>query len=469
MTFDPVDYHQLQLSAHDHLANEERLVYFIAALQELDCKVIAIDNVFIFAERQNSMAPEVYIRYAGLGILWHNKNESDPEEAWQFCERFEGTLTNVTGQLPKDRYEELKSLAAQLMAGSSVEGQSKQGILELIKPSAEYGVTQVIVLLNIAVYILMISTGVHFLSPDGEALITWGASYKPLTLSGEWWRLISSCFVHIGLIHLLFNMYALIQIGSTLEPLLGRARLVGVYIITGIFGSLTSVWWNNDVVSAGASGAIFGLFGFYLALLTTSFVDKTKRKELLKSMLMFVGYNILIGISMGFDNAAHIGGLLSGMVVGYTFLPSLRSPVLARKTLLFTSLAALLISISIYLTLPNDYGVYVRKMDEFSALEIEALSIYQNENATDETIDSLVTNTSIPNWIKCAGLLNEIKDLKLPLYIIERNNLMENYVSARIRLDQRVQTNISRKIANDPMLDSLNQEIVDIINRLKAL
>jgi rhomboid protease GluP len=91
-------------------------------------------------------------------------------------------------------------------------------------------------------------------------------------------------FLHAGLVHLVFNMYALLYIGVYLEPLLGRWRYLTVYIACGVLASLTSTWWRIENVGIGASGAIFGLFGVFLALLTTNFVEKNVRKPMLRSI-----------------------------------------------------------------------------------------------------------------------------------------------------------------------------------------
>ena len=114
-------------------------------------------------------------------------------------------------------------------------------------------------------------------------------------------------------------MYALFSLGGILEPIMGRWKYLAAYLATGVIASVTSIWWSGDRVSAGASGAIFGLAGIWLALLTTNFIDKRMRGGLLQSMAIFVGYNLLYGLKGNVDNSAHIGGLVSGMALGYLF------------------------------------------------------------------------------------------------------------------------------------------------------
>jgi rhomboid protease GluP len=172
----------------------------------------------------------------------------------------------------------------------------------------------------------MVAAGADILQPTSAMLLEWGANYKPFTLGGQWWRLLTACFLHIGVVHLLLNMYALFSIGFLLEPYLGRRRFLAAYVLTGLVASLTSLWWHKGSVSAGASGAIFGMYGVFLALLTTDLIDSSARRPLLISIILFTGYNLLGGLKEGIDNAAHVGGLISGAAIGYAFLPSLKHP-----------------------------------------------------------------------------------------------------------------------------------------------
>ncbi|WP_373395877.1 rhomboid family intramembrane serine protease [Algoriphagus halophilus] len=201
------------------------------------------------------------------------------------------------------------------------------GFFSIFNPIDGYFVTPLLIICNLLIFIAMIYTGTHFLFPDIQDLLDWGANYRPFTVDGQWWRLLVSCFLHIGILHLLFNMYALFYIGLLLEPYLGKARFLAAYLISGIAASIASIWWNGMVVSAGASGAIFGMYGVFLALLSTNLVDKSIRKSLFTSIGVFVVYNLVNGLNPnnGVDNAAHIGGLLTGFVLGYGFVPSLKN------------------------------------------------------------------------------------------------------------------------------------------------
>src|SRR5690606_16266500 len=138
----------------------------------------------------------------------------------------------------------------------------------------------------------------------------------PLTTDGQWWRLLTSTFLHGGLMHILANMYGLLFVGIFLEPLLDKKKYMLVYLTTGILASVASIWWYDATVSVGASGAIFGLYGFFLACLLLKVFPPDFGKAFLTSTLVFVGFNLLMGFTGGIDNAAHIGGLVCGFILG---------------------------------------------------------------------------------------------------------------------------------------------------------
>jgi rhomboid protease GluP len=158
-----------------------------------------------------------------------------------------------------------------------------------------------------------------------KSIVQWGGDAALLVSQGQWWRLVSAIFVHIGVIHLLFNSYALIFIGPLLEELLGRERFLVIYVGTGVFGFVVSNAYNHPAhVTAGASGAIFGLIGAGIILSRKWAAWGSILKEQLVHWAIYgMGYGLLVGA----NNAAHIGGFLSGM--GLAFL--LRNPALSTS------------------------------------------------------------------------------------------------------------------------------------------
>jgi rhomboid protease GluP len=149
--------------------------------------------------------------------------------------------------------------------------------------------------------------------------VHWGANYGPFTLSGQWWRLVTCMFVHGSLLHIAFNMWCLWDLGALAESLYGHWTFAVVYLLAGVGGSLGSVMWNPNVLSVGASGAIFGIAGaliasFYLGEFS---LPRAAVMGTLRSVVMFVGYNLVFGAVMSrVDNAAHVGGLVTGLILG---------------------------------------------------------------------------------------------------------------------------------------------------------
>ena len=189
-------------------------------------------------------------------------------------------------------------------------------IFNYLIPRKEHFATSIILDLNLLVFLLMVFSGINIISPNGQELLHWGANRRIETTSGEWWRLLTSMFLHGGIMHLFLNIYGLVIAAIFVEPLLGRKKYFILYVLSGLFGSLASIWWYPNIISVGASGAIFGLYGAILGLLLTNAFPKNGGKGILVMIGIYVGINLLWGLTGGIDNAAHIGGLLSGAIIG---------------------------------------------------------------------------------------------------------------------------------------------------------
>jgi rhomboid protease GluP len=184
-------------------------------------------------------------------------------------------------------------------------------------------VTYTIIAINAIVYLAMCVKGVSPISPTVQEVIPWGASFGPVTMGGQWWRLFTEIFVHFGIIHIAVNMYILYQVGVLTEILFGKVRFIILYLVAGLAGSLTSLYVHPLGVSAGASGAIFGVFGALLAflLIERGVIPKRAAMQIARSLAIFLGYNLIYGLaSKTTDLSAHVGGLVIGFVVGCVLL-----------------------------------------------------------------------------------------------------------------------------------------------------
>jgi membrane associated rhomboid family serine protease len=180
-------------------------------------------------------------------------------------------------------------------------------------------VTPVLIAANAVMFVIAVALGGGVLVPNVEVLIRLGSDYTPLTESGEWWRLLTSTFLHFGLLHLAFNMWALWVNGIVVERLYGSSRYLLLYLVAGVAGSVASFLWHPFVNGAGASGAIFGVLGALFAyfLRTDTGVPRSVLVAQRNTAGIFIVVSILNAARFpGIDNAAHLGGLAAGFVLG---------------------------------------------------------------------------------------------------------------------------------------------------------
>lgn len=348
--------------------------------------------------------------------------------------------------------------------------------IELLKPSKDYLFTPIIVYLNIVIFILMAISGVHPIEPSVESLIAWGGNLREITLGAQPWRLMTSVFLHGGLFHLLLNMYALLHVGGLLESKFGKNRYLFTYIATGLFASIASISFNDNIVSIGASGAIFGMYGLFLSLLVLKVLDipKESRNNLISSILFFVGYNLFYGFTReGIDNAAHIGGLISGFVIGFLYLPSFKQPKYSK--FIASGLSVILIA-SVFImpkVFGSKLGEFQSTMKEFSVIEEKALWMYREdlsyipEDKIQYYYDKL-RNEGIELWEENQELLATLTDL--PPYLQERVDLLSKYCELRIQSCETMQYLLKYNRPSDQVkIEEINKGIEKIINDLQKL
>jgi membrane associated rhomboid family serine protease len=175
--------------------------------------------------------------------------------------------------------------------------------------------TMVILGINLAVFVVEVALGG---STSIDVLVRMGAMVPILVAQGEYWRLVTAMFLHVGLLHLAFNSFGLYLFGSLVEGVLGSARFIAVYLVTGVCASAASFAFSAPgTAAAGASGAVFGLLGAWLAF-------NLRRRSLslaqanIQGALMLIGINLALGFLLpGIDNIAHLGGLAAGVVAGF--------------------------------------------------------------------------------------------------------------------------------------------------------
>ncbi|HSY08329.1 MAG TPA: rhomboid family intramembrane serine protease [Steroidobacteraceae bacterium] len=254
-------------------------------------------------------------------------------------------------------------------------------------------ITPAIVIANLAVFMAMVLAAKRFGTADLQQLLVWGANFGPLTVGGQWWRLLTALFIHFNLLHVLLNMWAFWNVGRLTERLYGRWVFLGIYLSAGILGNIASIAWDPSRMSAGASGAIFGVFGAFLAFLAhrKAQVPRTIFRAYWISTMAFVLFNLFYGFRQStVDNAAHVVGLLSGFVLGWimarplnlkaaAYLPPGRG--IAAAVLVVAALLAGLWQVhglGSQVTIPEQY---FRDRNWFVAGEVDNLRLWQEISA----------------------------------------------------------------------------------------
>ena len=352
-----------------------------------------------------------------------------------FMEAFE----KVRSSMPKPGWAEaIERLRSQTVQTVTEETKQAGEIDKVMKLSGSIlYVTYGIIAINVIVFILMVIDGADiFTVKNGLVHIEWGSNVTGLTLSGDWWRLITSTFLHFGIIHLAMNMYALYTAGVYLEPMLGKTKYIAAYLCTGIIAGIVSLWWHKDGVNgAGASGAIFGLYGVFLALLFTNLIPKQVRSALLQSIGIFVVFNIVYGMRSGIDNAAHIGGLLSGMLIGFVFYLELSGKINTRKSMSAVLITILTVAGTWYfLTNYKTDAVRIDQLqNEFFVLQDSAMnSLIESEKLIGAARKEKLLNVTLPTWKKNLENLNEMETLSMSSSKKAEQQAIKKYVQLRI-------------------------------------
>lgn len=258
------------------------------------------------------------------------------------------------GKSPKPRLLRLGTPERALVLAACMPGRLSAAARQTIADSREFQTflevsgpavaTLAIIAINLVVFLIGGFKGVGWMSGDANVLLELGGNLAMATTGGQWWRLVSAMFLHAGLLHVGLNMWALWDAGRVAERLFGRLRYAALYLGAGLLGGIASINWQQDVVSVGASGAVFGVYGALLAalLLRKDLLPPSIAKQLQASATVMIGYSLFNGFTkVGIDNAAHIGGLVAGVLIGAALvIPARRSIAAVLTTLVLIGAGA---------------------------------------------------------------------------------------------------------------------------------
>ncbi|MFO0892124.1 MAG: rhomboid family intramembrane serine protease [Isosphaeraceae bacterium] len=346
--------------------------------------------------------------------------------------------------LPAPLAQQARALLPDLKAQSEGLVEAQRGMMDfqsaLNASTRRVLVTPALVAACVAVFAAMVAGGVSPVEPTTQHLVDWGANFGPyVAVDREYWRLFTSMFLHIGAIHLAFNMWCLAVAGPMVERFFGNLGFAAVYLLSGLGGAVASLAVHPFVVSAGASGAIFGIFGALLGFLLARHQSIPARmlRPLRASAFSFVGYNILLGLtSPQIDNAAHLGGLATGFACG--LLLSRRLPVVPGQGGILRRLAATA-------GLAVALGLFTRHLTDHLATDRQVRSASRESNRLAESYNALVRATAEPGrrYEHVRGELN--------------------------RLLERLQSTGVPKPGDAALVGRLSQEVSSAIDALRAV
>lgn len=354
-------------------------------------------------------AEEPVYRFTGDSAGWRSKPRSlnfRSDEIWNVASgghylQFETSLGRSAAKgrpfgFLAESQEDAHAIACLLPRAADADFKTRldfqQQLARLSSASSRWTtVTLLLIATNLAVFVIMGFLGAGWITTESMSpYILYVANNAGATTDGEWWRLVTCMFVHYGLLHLALNMWALYQTGHFVEKILGRPLFLLAYLGSGLVASFTSLLWNGDQVwSAGASGAVFGVFGMIIG-----FMLREKRsipaaivKPMMRSALTFAGYNLIYGMIVPqIDNAAHIGGLAGGFVLGWLVAmplePEVRTRIWRRQFLIGVGAITLLSAVGVAVSPRYEYHFREEiRWDESSRKHgVEELTLLQQEH-----------------------------------------------------------------------------------------
>ena len=253
--------------------------------------------------------------------------------------------------------------------------------------------TWLLIIINIAMWILMEA---HGNSHTSQTLVQFGAKVAPLIWQGEFWRLITPVFLHIGLFHLISNCVIIYILGTILESLIGRWRLLFIYLFSGLVGNMLSLHFS-PFLSAGASSGVFGILGALVAygLLYKQAIPRNFYKVIVIYLLPFILYNFILGIWYSqTDNYAHLGGLLGGILIFCLLSVEFPKPVHSKPKWVYAIFMALAFSLLYMFCMqpyPQAYRVYYYVMGETEILNdqvVEAITYFERSLEIDPNYEN---------------------------------------------------------------------------------
>lgn len=349
-------------------------------------------------------------------------------------------------------------------------------------PKKNYQVVPWLIIINCVVYVLQIITLLALTvafslrhrnqitrdAAEDVVKMIYGGIERNLVLNGQYWRLITTCFSHANFVHLFFNMLALAYIGSIIEGRVGKWNFLGLYIITGVCASLASIGYRYEGMGVGASGAIMGLFGIFIAYLCTSFFDKKARTAFLISTCIVVALSLYPSEDR-VDYAAHFGGFISGFILGlFSFWAYTKNEKPARYLIRLVSYSLIfIVAISTLAFIPKYDIPNYNKRRENVTTDLNQISSYFYSNdykgiSRAEKI-SLLEEKVLPLIKKDRLLVKELRMASLPKDLQKEASVYFNFFEKKLKVYELLYKEYKTE---DPQFRKQIDQLMKEINKL---
>lgn len=357
-----------------------------------------------------------------------------------------------------------EELTKQLKSGNRVTGE------KISFGWKDHGMTFFLLAVVILVFGIMTYRGVDLFNPAIKDIIYWGGNIKFKVTGGQWWRLITNLFVHIGLIPLITNLVGLYFIGLIVESILGKLKFLIAFLTTGVLASLISIIWHPDVVTAGATGAIFGMYGVLIAFVTTSYVNKKFSPFWLFGVVSYAVFNIVAAYRGEIDSVAIYGGFVAGLATGYLFYFFHFKRNIARAGGTRISIEVLLIcTLIVYFYLRvngrNDSIRFEKEVMKLNQIEVRAMAQMQHLQSARSTNEAarVLRDSALPQWKHFQDEIMKTGAYSLTSEFRKKRKLLNEYAGLRVH-----QTELIYKSINEET-DRYSKEIEEVSNRIEKI
>jgi rhomboid protease GluP len=302
----------------------------------------------------------------------------------------------------------------------------------------DHEVTFLLIAIQLVFYIAMLSRGTSFPDPSIPEILSLGGSMRSYITGGEWWRLVIAIFVPVSFIQLLVNITTLYFIGLMVESILGKVKFLIAFVSAGVLANLASIVMFDEVVIAGSSGAIFGLYGIFLAFATTPYINKKFPKVWLLSIVAYLIFSTWVGVGADVYNAINFSGLVAGICIGYAFYLFHFRRKIARAGGTRISVEILLVtSLLIFLYVRsdrNDSRRFEKAVMKLNQIEVKAMTQMQKlQYSSDAEAAAILRDSTLPEWRHFQKELVKTDKFKLDEEFTAKRKLLNQYARMRIK------------------------------------